>query len=118
MHFEIRNRRTTEPLRKSNAVPNQRPWLMVLGNPVCQPCCAFHGRSERFSGSVVLQAVKTSAIAAQSKRSRSAFILVEDLIAFFDVSQLPAGNDVGHTTIRKNFADADFADQLAVAMNH
>ena len=91
---------------------------MVLGNPVCQPCWAFHGRSETFSGSVVLQPAKTNASAMQIKTSRSAFILVENLIAFLDVAKFPPGHQVRHAAVGHHFADADFADELAVAVNH
>src|SRR5215204_5611464 len=54
---------------------NQRPWLMPEGKPCSQPFWLFHGRSEAFSGSVVLQPVLSPTRAAATKMSQSAFIL-------------------------------------------
>ena len=71
--------------------------------PCSQPRGAFHGRAERFSGSVLLQPVTTAA--STSKRSANArFMLlhVEDLIAFHHVTKLPARHNVGNTAVGLN----------------
>src|SRR5438874_11843693 len=56
---------------------DQRPSLIDEGNPVSQPRGEFHGRSERFSDSVVAQPVKINEALARSdtkSKKRKIFI--------------------------------------------
>src|SRR5687767_1689679 len=52
---------------------------MAPGSPCSQPRCAFHGRSEALSGSTVLQALQTRAMAEQRSSNVIAFIVSKSL---------------------------------------
>src|SRR5690348_6403069 len=92
---------------------------MPVGSPCSHPFCAFHGRSEAFSGSaVVLQPAKTKVVAASRMSSLSTFISVKDLIALFDVTELPPWQHAGDAALFHDLIDSHFAHELAVAMNH
>lgn len=50
---------------------NQRPSFMRLGKPFSQPFCAFQGREEVFSASVVVQPVPAKASTASTSSSQT-----------------------------------------------
>ena len=59
---------------------DQRPSLIDEGNPVSQPRGEFHGRSERFSDSVVAQPVKINeALARTAAKSKMRKIFIFNL---------------------------------------
>src|SRR3954470_1284918 len=102
---------------KNEVAPkDQRPSFMEEGNPLSQPRGEFHGRSERFSGSVVAHPVNSNAApkrtsASKVKRSRVFIRLInQHLITFFDRGNFPAGHHIGNAAFWLHCGYADFCD--------
>lgn len=93
---------------------------MDEGNPVSQPRGEFHGRSERFSDSVVAQPVKTNAAlassASNSRKRRISFISIrrDNQISFAHRSHLPAGHNIRDAALGLHAGDFDLCHQFAV----
>src|ERR1039457_2002055 len=92
--------------------------------PPSQPCGVFHGRTEAFSASLVAQPL-TPKSAAPKTSSQSqwtaphfmsgSWMRRDHLVAFINLTQLPAGHDVRDAAILLHGADDDLSDQFAVA---
>ena len=89
--------------------------------PFCQPSGEFQGRCEVFSASVphpehAQPNASSNAITASRclviKAKRR--MLVDDLIAFFNLRKIPTRQDVGDALVRLNALDLNFGHKLAV----
>src|SRR5665213_1929032 len=92
--------------------------------PFSQVCGAFHGRTESLSDSVVAQpeiiAASESSAMKSSRCATRKFISGSrvrrgDFVAFKNLAQFPARNDVGDAAVFLNIADDHLGDQLAFA---
>ena len=80
---------------------------MPPGNPLSQPLGAFHGRSDKFSGSLFVAQPVMLEVAANRTASRIQRGLMERrkltsgdyLIAFHHVAEFPVGKHVGDGAI-------------------
>src|ERR1051325_6784906 len=97
---------------------------MDVGKPCSQSRGTFHGREETLSGSSEAQPAANNARKAAAHRAKTnfdpsgeIFILVENLVAFDEISILPLRKDVGEAAVRFNRGNLYFAHQFSITVH-